>query len=325
MLQMDFGPDISTDTDAISYGWEVTLSDAEFNTIREYKYTNKWTPQLLPFAKGTFYIKVASVSSWDLEQPINCMYNLQLKHISATDWETEYNNEYGKADAIALGSECHGLLFVGGDEDWYKADTPTDSLATVQFRVDDSVSVDDIHSGWMITIYNGQREEIARLDDVTKTTAKEEIRLPKGTVYIKVQATSSWEPKQPADCIYHIKIITVPVNTTSTTAPAVSDREAEEALAASKVTASAVTAKKKSVYLRWKKQKYADGYEIFRSGSKKGTYKKAKAVKGGNKTSWTDKGVKSGKTYFYKIRAYRMANGKKIVSGFSEVKHVKVK
>jgi len=91
------------------------------------------------------------------------------------------------------------------------------------------------------------------------------------------------------------------------------------------VTASAVTAKKKSVYLRWKKQKYADWYEIFRSGSKKGTYKKAKAVKGGNKTSWTDKGVKSGKTYFYKIRAYRMANGKKIVSGFSEVKHVKVK
>lgn len=187
-LQMDFGPDASTDVNAIHDGWRVTLLDAELNTIRQYDYKTKWMPQVIPFQKGTFYIKVEAKNysySYNYE-PVNCIYNLQLKFTQATDWETEYNGEYAKANVITSGNECHGILTWDSDEDWFRIDNETDATATLQFRVDDSVSVDNIHDGWKIVVYNVDREQITEIEDIKKTTTEENIRLPKGANYIKV-------------------------------------------------------------------------------------------------------------------------------------------
>lgn len=52
-----------------------------------------------------------------------------------------------------------------------------------------------------------------------------------------------------------------------------------------------------AVKLSWSKVKGAT-YDIYRSTSKKGTYRKIKTV---SKNSYTNKGLKSGKTYYYKI------------------------
>lgn len=71
------------------------------------------------------------------------------------------------------------------------------------------------------------------------------------------------------------------------------------------------------ITLTWKKVSGVTGYQIYRSDSKDGTYKKIATVKKAKTTSYTDKTVKAGKTYYYKIRTYK-ENGKKTeVSSYS--------
>lgn len=69
------------------------------------------------------------------------------------------------------------------------------------------------------------------------------------------------------------------------------------------------------VKLTWKKVKSADGYQIYRSTSAKGKYKKVKTNTSGSKVSYSDTKAKFNKTYYYKVRAYQKVkvkvNGKK--------------
>lgn len=86
---------------------------------------------------------------------------------------------------------------------------------------------------------------------------------------------------------------------------------------------SKAKAGKKSVTLSWKKVDGANRYKVYRAVSKKGTYKAVKTVAKG--TSFTDKKLKTGKTYYYKIKAYRTLDKKTVYSGFSAVKQAKAK
>ena len=72
----------------------------------------------------------------------------------------------------------------------------------------------------------------------------------------------------------------------------------------SKIALKAKAAKGK-VKLTWKKSSKADGYIIYRATKKNGKYKQIKMIKSWKKNSFTDKKVKSKKTYYYKIRAYK--------------------
>ena len=54
------------------------------------------------------------------------------------------------------------------------------------------------------------------------------------------------------------------------------------------------------VRIRFQKVKGANSYLIYRSTSKNGKYKKIKTLKANN-TSYTDKKIKKGKTYYYKV------------------------
>ncbi|MCQ4635332.1 Ig-like domain-containing protein [Anaerovorax odorimutans] len=73
--------------------------------------------------------------------------------------------------------------------------------------------------------------------------------------------------------------------------------------------------------LTWKKTAGAKGYKIYRAASKNGKYKKIKTTKA---TNYTDKKLKTGKTYYYKVRAYADANGKTTHGAYTSVKKVKV-
>lgn len=63
----------------------------------------------------------------------------------------------------------------------------------------------------------------------------------------------------------------------------------------------------------------ADGYEIYRATSKKGKY--TKVYEG--PTAYATIGSTYNKTYYYKIRAYKVVNGKKIYGEFSDIKALK--
>ena len=95
--------------------------------------------------------------------------------------------------------------------------------------------------------------------------------------------------------------------------------------AAAPESAKAKSASKK-VTITWKKVTKATGYEVYRATSRNGKYKKIATIKKNSTVKYTDsKGLKKGKTYYYKVRAYKKSGSKTYYSAYSAVKSVKVK
>ena len=82
---------------------------------------------------------------------------------------------------------------------------------------------------------------------------------------------------------------------------------------------------KRSVKISWKKQKNASGYEVYRSTKKNKSFKKITTLKKAGKVIYVNKKLKKGKTYYYKVRAYKTVNGKTIYSNFSRYSGTTVK
>lgn len=72
--------------------------------------------------------------------------------------------------------------------------------------------------------------------------------------------------------------------------------------------------------LTWKKVSGASGYYIYRCETKKGKYKRVLKVKDGSAVQAYVDGQENGKTYYYKVRAYRTVDKKKKFSAYSNVK-----
>ena len=86
---------------------------------------------------------------------------------------------------------------------------------------------------------------------------------------------------------------------------------------------SAKNSKSKQILLKYKKVSGAKGYEISYSTDKK--FKKAVTKKNTAKTSYTISKLKKGKTYYVRIRAYKVdSTGKKVYGKYSSVKKVKI-
>ncbi len=83
-----------------------------------------------------------------------------------------------------------------------------------------------------------------------------------------------------------------------------------------KITAKS-TAKKGSITVKWTVKGSADidGYEVWKSTKHSKGYKKAFTTK--KQTYKNTKGLKKGTRYYYKVRAYKMVEGKKITSDWS--------
>ncbi len=78
------------------------------------------------------------------------------------------------------------------------------------------------------------------------------------------------------------------------------------------------------VKLTWKKVANAEGYIIYRSLSKNGKYSKSKIITNPATTSVTVSATK-GKTYYYKIAAYRKVGSKKVPGTLSNYRQITVK
>lgn len=85
---------------------------------------------------------------------------------------------------------------------------------------------------------------------------------------------------------------------------------------------------KKVATVKWSKIANVNGYEVVRATSKTGTYKKVKTYTKNSSTStvtFNNTKLKSGKTYYYKVRSYKTVNGTKVYSSYSSTKSIKVK
>ena len=74
-----------------------------------------------------------------------------------------------------------------------------------------------------------------------------------------------------------------------------------------------------SIKLTWNKLSGVNGYEIYISTSKNGKYSLKKNITSASISSYTNTSLITGKTYYYKIRAYKISNNKKIYGNFSSI------
>ena len=88
-----------------------------------------------------------------------------------------------------------------------------------------------------------------------------------------------------------------------------------------KLTAKNV--KKKRVSLKWQKVAKAKGYQIQYALDRK--FKKSRKTKNTSKTSYTIKKLKKKKTYYIRVRAYAIINGKKVYGNWCKAKKIKIK
>lgn len=89
---------------------------------------------------------------------------------------------------------------------------------------------------------------------------------------------------------------------------------------------SAVSNTKNEASISWPKVKNAKGYRVYRSTSQNGKYIEVETTSGGNSLTFTDKNLKSGKVYFYKVRAYsENPDGTKAFGQISAAKKVRIK
>ena len=79
---------------------------------------------------------------------------------------------------------------------------------------------------------------------------------------------------------------------------------------------------KKKAIVKYNKVSGASGYKIYRSTKKSKGYKLIKTTKS---RSYTNKKLKSKKTYYYKVRAYKKVGKKTVYSSYSSIKKVKVR
>lgn len=84
------------------------------------------------------------------------------------------------------------------------------------------------------------------------------------------------------------------------------------------------TNKKHQIRVTWKKQSAA-GYQVCYSTTKSFKTNTRVLVKNSKATSKTISKLKKGKTYYVKVRAYKMVDGKRVYGSFSTVKKIKCK
>ena len=70
--------------------------------------------------------------------------------------------------------------------------------------------------------------------------------------------------------------------------------------------------------LAWNAVNGAQGYQIWRSESEDGGYSIVKVVRQSDVVSYTNTDLDSGKTYYYKVRAYSEAGGNTVFGEYSE-------
>lgn len=92
-----------------------------------------------------------------------------------------------------------------------------------------------------------------------------------------------------------------------------------------KVQKLKASTKASAVTLKWAASENVTGYQIYRLNTKTKKYEKIATINGADKITYKNKSLKKGKTYRYKIRAYKKYNGTTYYGDFSSVSRIKVK
>lgn len=278
---------------------------------------NKTTSINFPFGPGEYYLKIEPYNNYYSEEN----YNFSVAFTNNAYWEIEDNNSLTNATPIRVNEIYHGNLYCTADEDCYTFTVSKPGEVVVNIGPDSSVDITKFINGWELCMYkDGEASPYIDLRLVKQKTSSKSIKVSAGTYKIRICAETNY--KIDVEKNYDLSVTYKETQAATTT----NNKKTVTTLKKSKVTVSSAKSKvKKKVYLKWKKNKYADGYKVYRSMKKKTGYKCIATLKKASKVSYTDKKVKSKKVYYYKVRAYRKNGKKTVYSGYSPVKKVKVK
>ncbi len=137
---------------------------------------------------------------------------------------------------------------------------------------------------------------------------------------VTVKKTSASVKNLKSACKYYFKIYAVGQDGQSSAGKTVSVCTKPSRASFTKVTSP----KKYEARLQWKKLSRVSGYELSYTADSFSRGDSVKTVKvSGNKK--TVKGLKSGKTYKFRIRAYKTVSSERLYGAYSKVKTVKIK
>ncbi len=243
-------------------------------------------------AAGTYYILVE-----DNGKSFTGNYRLKVMAKTASGWETEPNGNSATADRIKIGKTVTGVSCSTLDNDWFRF--TLDKAAYLNFGIShDKTGSSDM--AWYVTLLdqNGSRVSYKKNGYIyayagESYSESQAAKLPKGTYFLKVQAAGSAGVGRE----YRLS-----VNKIRAVSP--------------KITGVKSTAYNK-LKVSWNAVAGVENYTIYRSTSKNGTYEKIKTVSDIHATSWTDKKVTAGKTYYYKMTATVKTTGGSKTGGYS--------
>lgn len=297
-LQIKFGHKNSQSTASC---YNVVLYNKDNSEI--YKFTNtgtetSYTSCKLGLDAGEYYVCVSQASTLYTGD-----YTICLTQKAASGWETENNGDWASADNIQVGKAVKGVITgYSSDEDYYRF-----TLTKAQY-INFSLAhekINDAGRSWYVTLYNANAkrgyQDYDHIYSYAGSTYTESsaVKLSRGTYYLKVQAFA----KNAVDKEYTLCVNKIGNKKTS-------------------VTSVKSTAYNK-LKVSWKVVPAAASYQIYRSTKKDGDYQNIKTIDSVGTSSWTDSSVKTGKTYYYKIKVVvKMQNGNQ-TSGFSNVKSAK--
>ena len=148
-------------------------------------------------------------------------------------------------------------------------------------------------------IWKSENETVAAVDETGKVTA-----VGNGTVAITV---TTEDGKIMASIMITVDVPEEPVITNTT--------------GFGRLKARSVKQTKTSITLEWSRLDGADGYFIYgnlcNTAAKSYKYKKLADISNGSTRTWTQKSLKKGTYYKYIVKAYRIINGKKVVTDTS--------
>ncbi len=143
---------------------------------------NGFSSNQMGVSAGVYYLKVCkydSALSW-------ATYNITVNYTESTDWETEDNNTYDKADEITCNKSYYGNLSTEKDEDWYKFNLSANCDISISFSHD---VFDDDRTHWWVYLLKSD----PFLDNVTdfyvygnSDKTSDFITLSAGVYYIKI-------------------------------------------------------------------------------------------------------------------------------------------
>lgn len=297
---------------ALTNGYQIEVYTSN-NTLIDKRVNIKESIELVYYydKNDNYYIKVSSPYN---TPALQLKYEVEpVKYVDSEYDENEKNNSFSTANFInkkcdIYDYEVTGSLLNATDKDYSKFELKKPSNVTFVFWETTKYS-NQVKSGQTIEIYNSSKKLIKKINFNGSNTklSKTTFNLDKGTYYICVKYSNSIEAMKTNSYEYHWELT---VNSV---------------ISNLKTTVKSLSAGSKQAIIKWNKNPKVTGYYIYRSTSKNGTYSKVATISKNSTTSYTNKKLTKGKTYYYKMKCYtKTLNGITVTGPWSNVKSVKI-